>query len=72
MYQEDLHPRFKKEFVLESANFTVKNNTLIFNSEFYLQIKGTTMGTISAPTYVNLTMGYNEIKVYSIIRQSYV
>ena len=44
-YQEALHPRFRKEFVLESANFT--------------------------PTYANLTMGYHEIKVYSITHQTY-
>ena len=29
------------------------------------------MSTIFVPTYANLTMGYHEIKVYSIIRQSY-
>ena len=29
------------------------------------------MGTIFAPTYANLTMGYHEIKVYFIIRQSH-
>ena len=33
-YQEDLHPRFRKEFVLESANLILKNNTLTFDSEF--------------------------------------
>ena len=65
-YQEDLHPRFRKEFVLESANFILKNNTSTFDSEFYLQIKGTAMGTIFAPTIANLTMGYHEIKVYSL------
>ena len=42
-----------------------------FDSEFYLQIKGTSIGTIFTPTYANLTMGYHEIKVYSIIPQSY-
>ena len=30
-----------------------------------------TMDTIFAPTYANVTMGYHEIKVYSITRQSY-
>ena len=70
-YREDLHPRFRKEFVLESANFIFKKNTLKFNSEFYFQIKGTTMGTIFATTFANLTMGYHEVIVYSIIRQSY-
>ena len=44
---------------------------LTFDSKFYLQIKGTAMGTIFAPTYANVTMGYHEIKVYSIIHQSY-
>ena len=52
-YQEDLHARFKKKLVLESANFILKNNMLTFNSKFYLQIKGTAMGTIFAPTYAN-------------------
>ena len=61
----DLHPRFRKEFVLESANFILKNNPLTFDSEFYFQIKETVMGTIFAPTYTNLTMGYHKIKVYS-------
>ena len=70
-FLEDLHLRFRKKFVLESANFILKNNTLTFDSEFYLQIKGKAMGTIFAPTYANLTMGYHEIKVYSIISQSY-
>ena len=60
-YQEDLHPRFSKAFVLESVNFILKNNTLTFDSEFHLHIKGTAMGTIFAPTYANLTMGYHEI-----------
>ena len=70
-YQEDLPARFRKEFALESANFILKNNMLTFVFEFYLQIKETAMGTIFASTYGNLTMGYHEIKVYSIIRQSY-
>ena len=63
-YQKDLHPRFRKEFVLESTNFVLKNNTLTFDSEFYLKINGTEMDAILAPIYTNLTMGYHEIKVY--------
>ena len=70
-YQEDLHPRFRKEFVLKSANFILTINTLKFDSKFYLQIKGTAMGTIFERIYANLTMGYHEIKVYSIICQSF-
>ena len=29
------------------------------------------MSSICAPSYTNLSMGYHEIKVYSIIHQSY-
>ena len=44
---------------------------LTFDSEFYLEIKGAAMSTIFASNYPNLTMGYDEIKAYSIIHQSY-
>ena len=37
-----------------------------FNNEFYNQIKGAAMGTIFAPTYATLLMGYFEIKLYSV------
>ena len=36
------------------------------NNEFYTQIKDTGMGTIFAATYATLSMGYFEIKLYSI------
>ena len=64
-YQKDLHPRFRK------ANFILNNNTLTFDAEFYLQIKRTAMDTFFAPTDANLILRYHEIKVYSIINQSY-
>ena len=67
MYQEDLHARFKKNFDLESANLILKNNTLIFDSEFCLQIIMTGMDTILAPTYASLTMEYHEIKVSCLL-----
>ena len=70
-YQEDLHPRFQKEYVLESAKFILKNNTLAFDSILYLQTKETVMGTVFASPYAKLIMGYHEIKDYSIICQSY-
>ena len=61
-YEGDLHTRFRKEFVLESVNFILKNNALTFDSEFNLQLKGTAMGTIVAPTFANLTMEYHGTK----------
>ena len=42
-----------------------------FKNEFYSQIKGTAMGTIFAPTYAILSMGYCEIKLYSVCTFTY-
>ena len=42
-----------------------------FNNEFYNQIKDAAMGTIIAPTYAILSMGYFEIKLYSICTLKY-
>ena len=66
-YQEDLLP----DILLELAKSILKSNTLTFGWELYPQIKRTARCTIFAPTYASLAMGSHEIKVYSIIRQSY-
>ena len=58
-----LHERFSKQFVLESARFIIENNNGKFNDEFFVQINGTAMGTIFAPTYET---GYFELTFYRI------
>ena len=67
-YQQDLHSRFKKKFILESTKFILKNNKLTFDSELYLQIKSVAKGTIFATTLRDLLMGY---QIYCVIRQIY-
>ena len=57
-HSESLHARFNKEFVSECAKFILQNNNMKFNNESYNQIKGTAIGTIFAPTYATLAMGY--------------
>ena len=37
----------------------------------FLQLKGTAMGTVVAPTSANLTMAYHEIQVYLVIKNTY-
>ena len=44
-FPESLHPRFPKEFVLESVKFILESNNLNFDNEYFNQIKGTAMGT---------------------------
>ena len=70
-FKEVMNPRFNKQFILVAADFILKNNSLTFDSMFFLQLKGTAMGTVFAPTYANLTMAYHEIQVYFVINNTY-
>lgn len=63
-HPELINPRFSEEFISESIQFILENNTFYFNSEYYLQIKGTAMGTKMAPTYANLVLAYLEEMMY--------
>ena len=66
LYPGRLNLRFSKDFVLEGTKIILENNNCFFNNKYYNQIKGMAMGTIFAPTYATLTMGYLEIKFYQI------
>ena len=70
-YKEYIHPRFNIRFILESIDVILKNNTCVFDNEYFLQLQGTAMGTVFAPTYANLSMGYHEIKLYDLIELNY-
>ena len=70
-YKEDIHPRFNIRFILESIDFVSRNNTCVFDNENLLQLHGTAMGTVFAPTYGNLSMEYHEIKLYDLIELNY-
>lgn len=63
-YQNELPSRFTKAFIIDGIEFIIRNNTFQFNNNFYLQIKGTAMGTKVAPTYATLTLGYLERTLY--------
>ena len=45
-YETNLHPRFTEKFVRESVEFIFKNNTLTYQTEHFLQIRGKAMSTI--------------------------
>ena len=65
-HQESINSRFSKAFILESIEFILKNNSFKFNYEYFLQLVGTATGTDMAPTYGTITMGYHEVKFYTI------
>ena len=52
--------RFSKEFILEAAEFVLKNNNFILLEEMFNQVMGTTMGTKFASLYANLSVGFLE------------
>ncbi len=70
-FMDKIPPRFTKACILELAEFVLSNNYFIFDEEMYHQIIGTSMGTIFAPPYSCLTVGYlEETKLYPVILPS--
>lgn len=66
----ELIPRdFSPDFILDSIQFILENNTFHFDGDFYKQIKGTAMGTKMAPTYSILAMGYFEEILYQKVEK---
>ena len=59
-HAEDIRRRFTDNFILDSIEFILQNNTFYFNGEHYRQRKGTAMGTKFAPVYATLVIGYLE------------
>ncbi|OOZ57814.1 hypothetical protein [Solemya velum gill symbiont] len=70
-YRDTVESRFSTEFIAEAMEIILKNNSFIFNSQHYLQLVGTAMGTKVAPTYANLVMGFLEQKLYQRIEEQY-
>ena len=66
-YRASINQRFSTEFILEAIEFILSNNTFSFNDSFYEQLLGTAMGSIFAPTYAALFVGYLELKFYSLV-----
>ena len=65
-FRSSVNQRFSTSFILEAIKFILTNNNFVFNDEFLTQLLGTAMGSIFAPTYAGLVIGYLEIKLYAI------
>lgn len=70
-FPNDLHPCFPKPFVIETADFVLKNNTLTFDSNYYLEDQRTAIGTNFSPTYSALTIRYRKQNIYFIIENRF-
>ncbi|XP_068115920.1 mucin-2-like [Hyperolius riggenbachi] len=56
-------PDVQKQFILDSIEFILKTNYFTFLDSFYLQLRGTAMGTRFAPAFANLYMGWLEEQI---------
>lgn len=63
--------RFTEDFICDAIRIVLENNTFHFDNKFYLQIKGTAMGTKMAPTYANLVLAYLEETLYENLRNTF-
>lgn len=70
-FPELLNTRFTPEFVIEALEIIMKNSNFAFNGEFFTLIKGTATGTVTAPAYAILTIGYLETLLYKQIKQKF-
>ena len=67
-HPEDLvESRFSKKFVMKEIELILSPNYFVFDDKWYLQIKGVAMGTKVAVVLAILTVGYLEIKLYTIL-----
>ena len=64
-HRNKIEKRFTTNFIIESAEFILKNNNFCFDNQFYHQEIGAAMGTDFAPPYANISVGYlEETKLY--------
>ena len=59
-YPGEIPDRFSKEFILSSIRFILNNSYFYFDGQLYKQESGTSMGSIFAPDYACLTVGFLE------------
>ena len=68
---QDIHHRFEQEFLLQAMAIILENNNFTCNGKHYVQVSGTAMGTIFAPTYATLVLAYLEQKLYDNIEKTH-
>ena len=70
-YPNELHQRFNCQFVIESIDLILNNNTFLFDNTNFIQVLGTAMCTKMAPMYATLTLVYMEKTLYRAIGNAF-
>jgi hypothetical protein len=68
---EKIDKRFQHNFIIKSLKLILYNNVFYFDGKYYIQKKGAAMGTIIAPTYATLVLGYLEETLYERMKTKY-
>ena len=72
-YDQYLNKTIPTKIITAFLALILTLNNFIFNSKFYLQIKGCAMGTICAPSYANIFMSeFEEKHIYPLIKNKSV
>ena len=70
-YDHDPNKTIRTKIIATFLALTLILNNFIFNSKFYLQIKGCAVGTICAPSYANIFMPeFEEKHIYPLIKKT--
>ena len=67
----ELERQFDKDFILNGLKLILEGNVFYFDGKYYVQKKGTAMGTKMAPTYATLVLGYLENILYDKVGVKY-
>ena len=70
-HRSEIQPRFSKDFIIEGLKIVLENNHFFFDNRYFLQSKGTAMGTKVAPTYATLVLGFLEEKLFTETEQQF-
>ncbi len=68
-HPNSVNSRFSQDFIIKGISLILENNVFTFGDQYYVQTKGTAMGTKVGPIYASLVMGYLETKLYAKINQ---
>ncbi len=68
-HPDSVNTRFPHPFISNGLRLILENNVFKFGQDYYIQTKGTAMGTKVGPVYASLVMGYLETQLYSKIRE---
>jgi hypothetical protein len=64
-HRDKIPSRFSAKFICEAIEIILENNVFHFDDKFFIQLKGTAMGTKMAPNYASLVLAYLEEMLYT-------